>query len=118
MTESQVRDSPNVDPLRVAQAREHLIGDVEAHRLAEIFKALADPTRARLISALWGMELCVSELSVALGMSISAVSHQLGLLRRLRAVKCRREGRHVYYSLDDEHIAEMYRCGLEHIHHR
>ena len=122
MSDSASRDGrnvgANVDMGRVAQARRYLVQQDEAHALAEVFGALADPTRARLISALSGMELCVGELSLALGMSISAISHQLGLLRRLRAVKYRREGRRVYYSLDDEHISEMYHCGLDHVRHR
>ena len=110
-------DDLNVDPNRVVEARNHLLGEDTATNVAHTFKALADPTRARLISALVEMELCVGELAAALGMSVSAISHQLGLLRRLRVVKARREGRHVYYSLDDEHIVMMYRWGLDHVRH-
>ena len=107
----------NVDAERVAQAQEHLVDNDMAEDLAEIFKALADPTRVRLISALAKMELCVGELAAAMDMSVSAISHQLRLLRRLRVVRSRRQGRHVYYSLDDEHVEMMYRCGLDHVRH-
>jgi DNA-binding transcriptional ArsR family regulator len=105
------------DTERLEQVAAYLLRHESAQNLAETFKALADPNRARLISALAHMELCVGELAEALEMSLSAVSHQLRLLRDLRIVKSRREGRHVYYSLDDEHIVTIYKCGLEHIDH-
>lgn len=88
-----------------------------AERLAAIFSALSDPTRVRLIAALSEGECCVGALASALGMSVSAISHQLGLLRQLRVVRVRRAGRYIFYSLDDEHVTTMYRCGLEHVSH-
>lgn len=88
--------------------------EAQVESLAGLFKALADPTRVRLIAVLAGGERCVSELAEALDMSVSAVSHQLRLLRRLRAVRARREGRQIYYSLDDEHIARIFEYALEH----
>jgi DNA-binding transcriptional ArsR family regulator len=94
-----------------------MVNEEVAQNLANTLSALSDPTRVRLISALAHTELCVSELAEALSMSLSAVSHQLRLLRRLRIVKARRDGRHVYYSLDDDHIVTIYECGLEHIDH-
>lgn len=106
-----------VDLDRLSDARHHLLDTDTAVLLAETFKALADPTRTQILSALLGPELCVGELAAALDMSVSAVSHQLSLLRHLRIIKHRREGRHIYYTLDDEHIATLYRCGLEHIRH-
>ncbi len=110
-------EDPEVDVQRVAQAEQQMVTADAADELADTFQALADPTRIRLISALAGMELCVGELAALLNMSVSAVSHQLRLLRRLRVVKYRRVGRHIYYALDDEHILTIYRCGLDHIHH-
>ncbi|GIV64489.1 MAG: hypothetical protein KatS3mg045_1828 [Bellilinea sp.] len=71
----------------------------------------------RLISALLAGELCVHDLAAALGMSQSAVSHQLRLLRSLNLVRYRKEGRVVYYSLDDEHVEHLFRMGLDHIRH-
>lgn len=101
----------------VLAASQSLIDDSTANRLSQTFTALADPTRLRLISALSGRELCVCDLSVVLGMSQSAVSHQLRLLRNLNLVKYRKEGRIVYYALDDAHIQELFQRGLEHVSH-
>ena len=88
-----------------------------SQRLASTFKALSDPTRVRMIAALLRSELCVHELTSALEMSQSAVSHQLRTLRDMRLVKFRKEGRHVYYALDDEHIHDLFELSLEHIQH-
>lgn len=90
-----------------------------AEQLADFFTAMSDPTRVRLISALAApdAEFCVQDLADGLEMTHSAVSHQLGLLRRLRVVKARREGRQRYYSLDDDHVVQLYRQGLDHIQH-
>ena len=101
----------------VARARERMASDDVAMELAETFGALADPTRIRIVSALADTELCVGDLAAALDMTISAVSHQLGLLRRLRLVRARREGKHMFYSLDDDHVTTLYRCGLDHLRH-
>jgi len=86
-----------------------------AINLAELFKALADPTRVRILICLLEGECCVHELAEAVGPSQSAVSHQLRLLRTMRLVNARREGRHVYYSLADEHVASLVHIGLEHV---
>mgnify|MGYP000655917713 CR=1 FL=1 len=88
-----------------------------ADRLAETFRALADPTRLRILSALTDRECSVGGLADALGMTHSAVSHQLGLLRRMRLVRARRAGRRVFYTLDDEHIRDLFQQGLEHVQH-
>ncbi|HHX45571.1 MAG TPA: winged helix-turn-helix transcriptional regulator [Chloroflexi bacterium] len=88
-----------------------------AEELAGVFRALADPTRVRIVSALAETELSVSALAEALGMTLSAVSHQLSLLRELCVVQARREGRQVYYCLDDEHVYSLYRQALEHVSH-
>jgi ArsR family transcriptional regulator len=85
--------------------------------LADLFGALADPTRLRLIAALAGGELCVCDLAATLGMRQSAVSHQLRILRHLSLVRTRREGRIVYYALDDDHVLGLYRQGLDHAAH-
>jgi ArsR family transcriptional regulator len=102
---------------KVREAQTHLIEGLAATRMAELFKALSDPTRVRIISALSHTELCVYDLAATLGMSQSAVSHQLRWLREMRLVRYRKDGRHVYYELDDEHITELFRAGLEHITH-
>lgn len=110
-------ESPDVDEAHVRGAQEHLIDSLTATRLAQTFKALSDPTRVRIISALSHNEMCVHELAAALGMSQSAISHQLRTLREMRLVRFRKEGRHVYYTLDDEHIHDLFHQGLNHIEH-
>ncbi len=101
----------------VRAARAGLIEAPVARELAGIFKALSDPTRLRIISALAGREVCVNDLAAALGMSQSAVSHQLRDMRETRLVRHRREGRHVFYALDDEHVRDLFAQGLAHIEH-
>jgi len=105
------------DANRVRRALEDLVDGRLAARMAAAFKALADPTRVRIISALMHTELCVGDLASCLGMSTSAVSHQLRLLREMRLVRSRREGKYVFYTLDDEHIYELFERGLAHASH-
>ncbi|RJP65291.1 MAG: ArsR family transcriptional regulator [Candidatus Abyssobacteria bacterium SURF_17] len=83
--------------------------------LSEIFKVLGDPTRLRIISALSVDELCVCDIAHLLGASISATSHQLRILRHLHLVKHRKEGKMVYYSLDDACVEKLLAEGLKHI---
>jgi ArsR family transcriptional regulator len=83
--------------------------------LAEIFKVLGDPTRLRIVSALAVKELCVCDVANLLRTSISAVSHQLRVLRNLKLVKHRKDGKMVYYSLDDECVETLLKEGLKHI---
>ncbi|HEY8909407.1 MAG TPA: metalloregulator ArsR/SmtB family transcription factor [Desulfosporosinus sp.] len=86
-----------------------------ANSLAELFKTLGDPTRIRMMDALAKSEFCVCDLAELLGLSQSATSHQLRVLRNNDLVKYRREGKMVYYSVHDSHVSELYRQGLEHI---
>jgi ArsR family transcriptional regulator len=86
----------------------------EIEELAEFFKAFGDPTRLRLLLALAESELCVCDLAELLGVSQSAVSHQLRFLRATRIVRFRREGKMAIYSLDDEHVRRLLAIGLEH----
>lgn len=114
---SDLNQDHYIDEEKVRQAQAHLMGGQVATRLAELFKALSDPSRVRIISALAYTELCVYDLAATLGMSQSAVSHQLRSLRELRLVRYRKEGRNVYYQLDDEHIQDLFQRGLEHVQH-
>ncbi|MGI6344232.1 MAG: ArsR/SmtB family transcription factor [Bacillota bacterium] len=107
--------APHMGP--VEQARQALLPEEEVDRLAAIFKALGDPTRVRIIQVLSSAELCVCDLAEVLGMSQSAISHQLRVLRNLHIVKNRREGKEVFYSLDDEHVLQLLRQALDHIRH-
>ncbi len=86
-----------------------------ASALADTFKVLGDVTRVRMVDALSRAEFCVGELAGILGLSESAVSHQLRLLRSMRLVRSRRVGRQVFYLLDDEHIVKLFRQGLDHV---
>ncbi|MFO8183913.1 MAG: metalloregulator ArsR/SmtB family transcription factor [Candidatus Aegiribacteria sp.] len=83
--------------------------------LAELFHQMADTTRLELLTSLKKGEKCVCDLAGATSVSVSAVSHQLRSLRTARLVRSRREGRHVYYSLDDDHVSSLIQTGLEHV---
>lgn len=83
--------------------------------LAELFKVFGDSTRVRIISGLLHGELCVCDIAVLLGMTKSAISHQLRILRQSRLVKYRREGKVVFYALDDAHVGAIFNQGLEHV---
>jgi DNA-binding transcriptional ArsR family regulator len=110
--------SPDLlDPEAVRRIHEHPLAEGTAARLAETFKALADPTRVRMLHALSHAQLCVGDLAAVLEMSESAVSHQLRLLRSLRVVRARRDGKLVFYTLDDEHVARLFQLSLEHLGH-
>jgi ArsR family transcriptional regulator, lead/cadmium/zinc/bismuth-responsive transcriptional repressor len=91
-----------------------MLDEEAAGILAETFRVLADPTRVRIISALAEGPLCVHELATALDVTHSAVSHQLALLREMRLVSFEKDGRHVIYQLDDDHIRDLFRQGLAH----
>ena len=83
--------------------------------LADTFRILGDPTRVRIVGALVSGQLCVHEIAEVVGISESAVSHQLRLMRSMRLVRGRREGRCVYYTLDDQHIVDLFQQGLRHV---
>jgi ArsR family transcriptional regulator len=99
----------------VAKAKEVVPESNEIQGLADMFKALGDPTRLKIVTALVAVELCVCDLSAVCGLSESAVSHQLRILRNLRIVKYRRDGKIVYYRLDDDHVESLVRQSLAHI---
>ena len=105
----------HLDPVRVAALKTTLLGDRAVLALAETFKVLGDMTRVRILDALSRSELCVCDIARLLGLTESAVSHQLRLLRGMRLVRPRRAGRMVFYSLDDQHIVGLFRQGLEHV---
>ena len=108
-------DSPLIHLEQVRQVQSEIVTTEKAQQMAQFFGAMADPHRLKLLSALSHAELCVCDLAAVVKMSESAVSHQLRLLRNLRLVKHRREGRNVYYSLADAHIANLYREVAEHL---
>jgi ArsR family transcriptional regulator, lead/cadmium/zinc/bismuth-responsive transcriptional repressor len=99
----------------VEAVKKKMPDETELYDLSDFFKILGDSTRAKIICALDENELCVCDLAVLLGMTKSAISHQLSILRQNNLVKNRREGKVVYYSLADDHIKEIFEKGLEHI---
>lgn len=116
MPQSEYTCSCNVvHPDAVEAARRAMLPEETADTLSGFFRVLGDGTRVRILWALCGRELCVCDLCAVLGMTKSAVSHQLSLLRLSRLVKCRRDGKTVYYSLDDEHVRRLMEAGLEHV---
>ena len=86
--------------------------------LSEFFKIIGDNTRTKILYALDQNELCVCDIANILNMSKSSISHQLSTLRRAGIVKCRKQGKEVFYMLDDEHVKEVFEVGMEHIEHR
>lgn len=99
-------------------ARRALLADHSAAALAETFKVLGDATRVRILDAISRSELCVCDIARLLALSESAVSHQLRLLRGMRLVRPRRDGRKMFYALDDQHIVRLFAQGLEHVQER
>ena len=103
-------ESPSLDTLRTTLMPEEAVTS-----LAETFRMLGDPTRVRILDAVAREERCVCDIAAIIGLSESAVSHQLRLLRSLRLVRPRRAGRHVFYALDDQHIVSLFQQGLRHV---
>ena len=109
-------DAPtHLDARGVAARRSTLMSERTVLGLADTFRLLGDPTRVRILDALSGGELCVCDIAGLVGISESAVSHQLRLLRGKRLVRPRRAGRLIYYTIDDQHIMELLRQALTHV---
>lgn len=101
----------------VFEARSTLPDVRKTMALADLFSALADPSRVRIVAILDGREMCVGDIAATLGLSQSATSHQLRTLRDQGLVRSSRRGRMVYYTLDDDHVSHLYREGLTHVSH-
>jgi DNA-binding transcriptional ArsR family regulator len=104
-------------PRIVCLVKAEILSPEDARQIADSFKLLGDPTRVRILHALSLRELCVCDLAAVVAMEQSAVSHQLRLLRTARLVKSRKEGKVVWYSLDDQHIVQLLSQGIEHRKH-
>ena len=113
--ECEVCEIYSPDEKIVELLRDQQLDNEVIQNLAEIFKTIGDPTRIKIINALRKEELCVCDLSELLDMSSSAISHQLRVLRNNNLVKSRKEGRSVYYSLDDKHVLYLFSQGLQHV---
>ena len=101
----------------VIRAKESLLDDELIYFIADLFKIFGDSTRVRILYVLLDNEICVGDLCETLGMTQSAISHQLRVLRQNGLVKFRKEGKTVFYSLDDDHVTRLLSEGLEHIKH-
>lgn len=102
----------------VDQVRNQMPDWGNLYALSELFKSFGDQTRLKILFALSEREMCVCDLAALLEMSQSAISHQLRVLRNVRLVKHQKEGKVVYYSLDDEHVKAIVKQGLDHVGHR
>ena len=100
---------------QIAQSKQNIPDDDTLITLSDLFKVLGDMTRVKILSALLKNELCVCDLSELVGMGQSAVSHQLRVLRASKIVKFRRDGKSIFYSIDDDHVRELFEVALEHI---
>lgn len=104
-----------VDFEKVKKIQKELPSDELIFDMAEVFKVFGDSTRMKIISALLQDELCVGDIAVITNSTPSAISHQLRVLKQAKLVKYRKDGKIVYYSLDDEHVKEIYEKGREHV---
>ena len=102
-------------PEVVAKVRDELPDDEILYDLAELFRVFGDSTRIKILYALFESELCVGDIATLLNLSQSSVSHQLRLLKTSKLVKFRREGKAMFYSLDDEHVRSIIALGMEHV---
>ncbi|MFZ1507420.1 MAG: metalloregulator ArsR/SmtB family transcription factor [Anaerolineae bacterium] len=116
-TQDDVCEILYVDEARVRAVASRMPTATAITHVTDIFKILADPTRARIVFALSQAELCVCDLAALVGISVSAVSHQLRLLRSLGLVKFRKEGRLAYYTLSDAHVEQLLGDALAHAQH-
>lgn len=99
----------------VAHVRQTMPGDDDLLELSELFKTFGDSTRIRILFCLFIGEMCVCDIASLLGMSQSAISHQLAILKRQKLVKARREGKAAFYALADDHVRTMIDQGMEHV---
>ena len=97
------------------KVRGEMTDDGHLFKIAELFKAMDDPTRLKIINAIMLSEMCVCDIAALLSMNQPAISHHLKVLRQAQLIKYRREGKIVYYSLDDEHVELLFRQGLAHV---
>ena len=114
MSSSDICSASIVNQQKVDSVAKVLPAESENLAMADLFKALGDPTRLRIVQALALEELCVCDLTALIDVSISAISHQLRLLRNLNLVKFRKSGKMAYYSLDDDHVQQLIHLAQEH----
>jgi len=101
----------------INSAKSKMLSEESYTRVSEFFKIVGDSTRCKIVSALLVNEMCVGDIANVLSMSKSSISHQLSKMKESGVVKSRKNGKEVYYSLDDEHVAEIFMLTVEHIEH-
>jgi DNA-binding transcriptional ArsR family regulator len=114
---NEVCEVPGADPERVSRGRKLLLSEDSYAQLAEVFRSLADPSRAKIVYSLLQQELCTCDLAAITCLSEPAVSQHLRVLRSLRLVRTRRQGKRVFYLLDDAHVRSLLAMALDHIGH-
>ena len=115
LLESEVCEMEHKHLDSVKKVKAMMPNESELYELAELFKVFGDSTRVRILSALFCSELCVCDICAVLNMNKSAISHQLRVLRQTKIVKARKDGKEVFYSLDDEHIEKIFKMAKEHL---
>ena len=100
---------------KVEQVREKMLLEDEINKLAQLYKVFGDTTRIKILCALFESEMCVCDIAEIVGISVSAVSHQLRILKQSELVRFRRDGKTIYYSLADDHVRTIIGQGTEHI---
>lgn len=111
----KILEGKTLSDQEIEAMKEKLLIEEEYRDLSELFKMFSNPTRLRIFTALSIKELRVDDLSEIVGLSHSAISHQLSLLRKLNLVKTRRDGKNIFYSLADDHVMQIFMQALEHI---
>jgi DNA-binding transcriptional ArsR family regulator len=109
------KDRHQINGAKLAKITSELPDENTILYLSQLFGILSDPTRLKIVLTLQEHELCVHEISEAVGMSVSAISHQLRILRAMKLVKYHKQGKMVYYSLDDKHIEQLLQVAKEHV---
>lgn len=112
-----VCDCRAINEEQISSARNKMFSADIYDNVAAFFKIVGDPTRCKIVSVLTGNEMCVSDISNVLSMTKSSISHQLSKMKDQGVVKSRKRGKEVYYSLDDDHVAEIFSLTVEHILH-
>ena len=113
-----VSDMNKVNEELVEVCRKQLVSERDIDDMSQIFSMFGDTTRLKIMNALFTHELCVTDLASLLEMSTSAISHQLANLKKTKLVTTKKKGKNVYYSLADEHIINIFKMALEHIHEK
>ena len=115
MSKAKEPEFLSLTPETAESVRSQMPDEDSLYDLAEVYKVFGDSTRIKILYALYGAELCVFDIAQLLGMTQSAVSHQLRILKNNKLVKFRREGKTVFYALDDDHVRAILSMGMEHL---